>query len=138
MSQTALKDCLVNFFMTQQNASDTVGSNSFVYATQLGQGCEVSTWRQGNNKPLPAVHNMCVQSSLFCSHCIFGGRTKNLITTISKVKPKSDSSWRDSNKNWQYIKSFDIVWWWIEEKSRWLLTIKLPYQVIFSVVSKPL
>lgn len=44
LPQTSLKSCLVSFFFKFCSASDTLGSSSFVYAQQLGQGYEVCTW----------------------------------------------------------------------------------------------
>lgn len=56
-----MKDCLVNFF-SWCIVPDTFGYSSFVYAKQLGQGCEVCTWGKVPNThcQLYSQANACV------------------------------------------------------------------------------
>ncbi len=56
-----MKDCLVNFFSSHV-VPDTFGYSSFVYAKQLGQGCEACTWGKVPNThcQLYGQANACV------------------------------------------------------------------------------
>lgn len=89
-----MKDCLVNFF-SLRIVPDTFGYSSFVYAKQLGQGCEVSTWGKVLNSHCQLYGQVCIlfgSAAVALSNLSLWRHSRGILVTGNRSKATVDIS----------------------------------------------